>query len=525
MHLEKNPQSLYSKSMKAPVFPSVGGKERLLLPHFPQLVFVKKEPGFVLEKIPDWLALKFTTGTENLAGKDIRFFERFIPGLIELVENVSRNKQPVKGYQTWLSSPDSAEIPKSLPSLEIGMDKGFEKSGSRRLVLDAFPVSFPDGKDGVSITIQDIGRQLIEDGIDFRKAVFAGLIGKSEPMLRVFNKIRLYGVVDSPVVIIGETGAGKEGIAKALHEYSPRRDNAFVPVNCSAISESLFESELFGHEKGSFTGAIKSHKGRFERADGGTLFLDEIGDLPLSSQTKLLRVLEEETVERVGSEVPVKVDVRVIAATNKNLEEEISKTRFRADLFYRINALQIFAPPLRERQEDIPLLVNYFVENLNKKYQRDVRRLSPEALRLLQQYKWPGNVRELRNLLERLFAENQTQVIGLSALREWYEERINAAKYSAYDPRITNLPYRKAIPLGMSPPEALAWGLPPGWGPEELRLPGDNGPVPLDSESLKRAFQAAGGNITRAASLLGIHKATLYRHMKLLKLDRKKLSE
>jgi sigma-54 specific flagellar transcriptional regulator A len=343
-------------------------------------------------------------------------------------------------------------------------------------------------------------------------------------MQNVFNKVRMYAVSDAPVLITGETGAGKEGIAAAIHKLSKRSSAPFVTMNCSAITETLFESELFGHEKGSFTGAIKTHRGRFERADGGTLFLDEIGDLPLASQAKLLRVLETSMIEKVGSEKAVRVNVRIVAATNHNLEKSSNDKSFRSDLFYRINALQIRIPPLRQRPEDLEPLIQHFIAVLNQKYDRNVVCLTREAVQLLKQYQWPGNVRELRNLMERLFAENQTEVIGLRALKEWYQERRSAAEQAGNDyQEVTILPYQQAIPLGLSshderiiPAEFIK-----GNATENFSETGNG--KNLGKDDLKRAYQMSGGNITKASEMLGIHKATFYRHLKNLNLSREDL--
>ncbi len=250
-----------------------------------------------------------------------------------------------------------------------------------------------------------------------------GLVGNSPGMQEVFRKIVLYAETDASVVVTGETGSGKELVARALHEQSPRRNHAFVSVNCSAISPELLESELFGHEKGAFTGAVRSHKGRFERADNGTIFLDEVADMPESAQVKLLRVLEEGLLERVGSERPLQVDVRVVAATNVPMERAVQQGQFRADLYHRLAVLRIHLPALRQRLEDIPLLVEHFLGTFRRKYGRNVDRLTSEAMLLLRAYLWPGNVRELRNVLERVFIESQSEVIGARAFREWVNER------------------------------------------------------------------------------------------------------
>jgi Nif-specific regulatory protein len=227
------------------------------------------------------------------------------------------------------------------------------------------------------------------------------IIGASDKMQEVFEAV--YRVADSKatVILYGESGTGKELIAKAIHYMSPRAKEPFVKFNCASIPEGLLESELFGHEKGSFTGAITARKGRFELANGGTILLDEVGDLPINLQPKILRVLQEREFERVGGEKTIKVDVRLIAATSRNLEELVSKGRFREDLFYRLNVVPISTPPLRERKEDIPFLLEFFLKRFNEENRKDVT-LTPDALRILVDYSWPGNVRELENTMERL---------------------------------------------------------------------------------------------------------------------------
>ena len=226
------------------------------------------------------------------------------------------------------------------------------------------------------------------------------VIGKSKIMQEVFSEVHQAAPGRSTVLLRGESGTGKEVIARSIHYLSSRKDKPFVKVNCAALSETLLESELFGHEKGSFTGATQERKGRFELANGGTLFLDEIGDISPGFQTKLLRVLQEREFERVGGNKPIKVDIRLITATNKNLEEAVSKEEFRADLYYRINVVSIFLPPLRERREDIPLLVDYFLQKFNQENQKKVA-ISPEAMKIMLDCYWPGNVRELENCVER----------------------------------------------------------------------------------------------------------------------------
>ncbi len=230
------------------------------------------------------------------------------------------------------------------------------------------------------------------------------IIGVSRALQDVFKLVGRVARTDAPVLITGESGTGKELIAKAIHEYSPRRKHEMITLNCGAIPENLLESELFGHEKGSFTGAIARRAGRFEQADGGTLFLDEIGDMPLSIQVKLLRVLQDGSFSRVGANETLGADVRIIAATHKNLAVEVSAGRFREDLFYRLNVVELAIPPLRERIEDVPLLAEYFLQRITKKNGMARIRISAEAVNALQAHRWPGNVRELENTIARACA-------------------------------------------------------------------------------------------------------------------------
>ena len=230
---------------------------------------------------------------------------------------------------------------------------------------------------------------------------FEGIVGKSPRMMEVFELIRQVSPLDTSVLITGETGSGKEGIADCIHRLSPRRTKPFIKVNCATLPVNLIESELFGHEKGSFTGAFDKRIGKFEAAAGGTIFLDEIGEMPVDMQVKLLRVLQEKEIERIGGRGFIKVDVRVIAATNRNLEKEIEVGKFRLDLYYRLHVFPISLPSLRERVQDIPLLVSHFIDMYAQKTGKPVKGISQPALRALLQYSWPGNVRELQHLVER----------------------------------------------------------------------------------------------------------------------------
>ena len=245
---------------------------------------------------------------------------------------------------------------------------------------------------------------------------YENIIGKNKEIRQIISVLESVSQTDSNVLITGESGTGKELAARAIHLNSSRKTEPFVAVNCSAFVETLIESELFGHEKGAFTGAVKTKIGRFELAQGGTLFLDEIGDLSTAVQTKLLRVLETREFERVGGNKSVKMDTRIIAATNKNLNDEISAFRFREDLFYRINVINIHLPPLRERRDDLPILVNHFIEQYNKKFNKDIQQLSSAAFEVILDYNWPGNIRELENVIEHCFILCNGEIIQVDHL-------------------------------------------------------------------------------------------------------------
>ena len=253
-------------------------------------------------------------------------------------------------------------------------------------------------------------KKLERENVDLKKQLHARstIVGDSIPMKALRQQIGLMAPTNGRVLIYGESGSGKELVAHAIHAQSLRRDQTFVEVNCAAIPEDLIESELFGHHKGSFSGAATDKEGKFQKANEGTLFLDEVGDMSLKTQSKVLRTLEEQRFIPVGSEETITVDVRVIASTNKDLEEEISKGNFREDLFYRLNVIPFFVPPLRERKEDIPLFARYFLKELAATYGRRPREITDDAIELLMRYSWPGNVRELRNVIERIVIMNPT---------------------------------------------------------------------------------------------------------------------
>jgi len=264
---------------------------------------------------------------------------------------------------------------------------------------------------------------------------YENIVGRNKEMKQIVSVLESVSQTDTSVLVTGESGTGKELAARAIHLESSRKTGPFIAVNCSAFAESLLESELFGHEKGAFTGAIKTKIGRFELAQGGTLFLDEIGDLSIAVQTKLLRVLETHEFERVGGNKSIKMDTRIIAATNKNLSEEISTKRFREDLFYRINVINIHLPPLRERMDDIPLLVNHFIKSFNKKFNKSIRQFSSSSFDLILDYNWPGNIRELENAIEHCFVLCNGEVIQVECLPKRIREFNEQASVLGYSSR------------------------------------------------------------------------------------------
>ena len=253
-------------------------------------------------------------------------------------------------------------------------------------------------------------KKLQRENVDLKKQIHAKsmIVGDSIPMKALRQQIALMAPTNGRVLIYGESGTGKELVAHAIHAQSLRKDETFIEVNCAAIPEDLIESELFGHYKGSFPGAPTNKEGKFQKANGGTLFLDEIGDMSLKTQSKVLRTLDEQRFTPVGSEEPIRVDVRVIASTNKDLEDEISRGNFREDLFYRLNVIPFYVPPLRERKEDIPLFARHFLKDLASTYGRRPREIADDAIDVLMRYSWPGNVREVRNVIERIVIMNPT---------------------------------------------------------------------------------------------------------------------
>ncbi len=323
--------------------------------------------------------------------------------------------------------------------------------------------------------------RLTEENIALRQKIpfKFELTGKSPAIQRVKEQIKRVAPTKASVLIRGENGTGKELVARAIHHYSPRAQGPFVAVNCAAIPDELIESELFGHEKGAFTGANTRKKGKFELAHGGTLFLDEIGDMSLKTQAKVLRVIQEQVFERVGGTKTIQVDVRIVAATNKNLEEEIEKGNFRADLYYRLNVVPIEVPPLRERKEDIPLLIEEFLEEFAVETHLGRKRVAPDALALLMRYNWPGNVRELKNMIERLVIMTPAEVITAKDI----PPPISTSKQNGLAEFFTINNFKEARAL-------------------------------FEREFLRRKLEECKGNISLMAQVIGLERSHLHKKLK-----------
>ena len=316
---------------------------------------------------------------------------------------------------------------------------------------------------------------------------FHGMIGQSSAMLQTYRLIERAAETHAPVIIYGESGTGKELAARAIHQVGKRNDGPFIHFNCAALNESLLESELFGHVKGAFTGAYRHRKGRFEAAHGGDIFLDEIGDIPLSTQAKLLRVLETNQFERVGDHRPIDVDVRIISATNRNLQQLIQQGKFRHDLFFRINVIPIYLPPLKERKEDLHLLVKHFVEQLRASNNKLITGVSPNAMRFFMQYAWPGNVRELKSALSYAF------VVAESGLIEMH-----------------HLPGHFQHPMEIQTET------------EDVIVPANEVVGSDEKRQLINALRQTHGNKTKAAKILGVHRMTVWNRMRKYNIHLKK---
>jgi two-component system response regulator HydG len=338
---------------------------------------------------------------------------------------------------------------------------------------------------GAVETLTDITEIIEKDNQieEFRRELrskdgFHGILGVSPSMTRVFDLIANAAGSDAPVIIFGESGTGKELAAEAIHENGPRKGKPFIKVNCAALSETLLESELFGHVKGAYTGAYRDREGRFEAAQGGDIFLDEIGDLPISTQVKLLRVLEGKVIERVGDHRPIPVDVRIISATNKDLRDLVDKGLFREDLFFRINVIPVHLPPLRERREDIPLLAEAFFRRIKLKSGKPIQGISKETMEVLMGYDWPGNVRELRSVFEYAFVTCPENLIQPHHLPSGFYQGFQGS-------RMITSPERASV-----------------------------NPRDRKKQELLDVLKQAKGNQSEAARILGVSRVTIWNRMK-----------
>lgn len=393
--------------------------------------------------------------SRQVIGKNSRdVFESRFPGIQRLIEETLRNKRAIKNFTLEIEE-HNAEIKTYLVSTAI---KEGSDPGECMIVLVLHDISEASRLRKVAMSLQSFGL----------------LVGRSPVMKDIYSLIETVAQYDTTVLIYGETGTGKELVARTIHENSPRSEGPFVPVCCSALVSSLLESELFGHVKGAFTGAIRNQMGRFELARNGTILLDEVGSMSLDIQVKLLRALQEKVINRVGSSDQIPINARVISVTNRDLPELVAKNEFREDLYYRLKVLQINLPPLRERCLDIPILAEHFIEKFNNLYSRRIMGLTSKAKEILMKYFWPGNVRELENAIEHA--------------------------------------------LVLTPGKFIS----PQYFPPEIRYMKNNGMPPLRAkrspdtmeEEIRFALAATGWNVTRASANLGIHRITLWRKMK-----------
>jgi two-component system nitrogen regulation response regulator NtrX len=413
----------------------------------------------------------------------------------ECLERLEARMFHVVLLDIWLPTIDGLETLERIQSIDssrrpvvvVISGHGTIETAVRATKLGAFDfLEKPLSLDKVTVRVKNAleHRRLSLENQTLRERIDGAcqIIGDSVPMKALRQQLSLMAPTNGRVLIYGESGTGKELIATAIHGQSQRRGAAFVEVNCAAIPEELIESELFGHLKGSFTGAYEDKTGKFQKADGGTLFLDEVGDMSLKTQAKVLRVLEEQRFEPLGSGKTTQVDARVIAATNKNLENEIAAGNFREDLFYRLNVIPFYVPPLRDRAEDIPLLADYFLRQFSAEYGHRPKQLTPAAYEALRNYTWPGNVRELRNLMERMVIMNPQERIGVDRLPL-------PANRRAADLERSQMPRSETL--------------------EQARKA-------YEREYVIKTLEGLGGNVTRAAESLGLERSHLYRKMKAL---------
>lgn len=366
-----------------------------------------------------------------------------------------------------------SSMDKAIDALNSGASDYLEKTADMRLL---------QAKIKKWVEKQNLLRSNIElqKQIDKRYGV-ENIIGKTEKMQQIFDVIQQISNTSATVLIYGESGTGKELIAKAIHNNSNRRVNNFVPLSCAALSESILESELFGHEKGAFTGALYTRKGRFEFADNGTLFLDEIGDTPISTQIKLLRAIEYGEIFRVGSNEAIKVDVRLIAATNKDLEQLIREEKFREDLYFRLKVVTIHIPPLRDRKEDIPLFIDTFIKEFSRLHKKNITYMTQQTRKILFEYHWPGNVRELKNCIESMVVVSKDDILDIDDMPDYITKTKGQSSQLLLTP-------------GISLTQA-------------------------EKELIKNTLAQVNGNRSKAAEILGIGERTLYRKIKEYELE------
>ena len=411
----------------------------------------------------------------------------------ECLEEIARSGYDLLLLDVWLPGMDGLEalariqeIPfASRPVVVIISGHGTIETAVKATKLGAFDfLEKPLTIEKVSVVVKNaLQQRKLELELDRFKEDGRGrlqIIGDSVPMKALRQQLTLMAATNGRVLIYGESGTGKELVAHAIHSSSARASETFVEVNCAAIPEDLIESELFGHRKGSFPGAAEDKIGKLQKANGGTLFLDEVGDMSLKTQAKVLRSLDEQRFEPVGAETSLQVDTRVIAATNKNLEDEIERGNFREDLFYRLNVIPFYVPPLRERIEDVPLLADHFLKEFTMAYGRRPKELTPEAYQVLMEHRWPGNVRELRNLMERIVIMNpQVRVdarhIPLTQTKRTVTERMVERFGSLHEVRAA-----------------------------------------AEREYILKTLDETKGNVTKTAEILGLERSNLYRKMKTL---------
>ena len=400
------------------------------------------------------------------AGYGLVLLDIWLPGMdgMEVLTRIQEIPFAERPVVVMISGHGSIEA--AVKATKLGAFDFLEKP----LSLEKVTVVVKNGLDHHSLALEN-SRLKADSGSRWR------IIGESVPMKALRQQLSLMAGSNGRVLIYGESGTGKELVARALHAMSPRAAEPFVEVNCAAIPEDLIESELFGHNKGSFAGAAEAKIGKFQKADSGTLFLDEVGDMSLRTQSKVLRVLEEQRIEPVGAAESMQVDVRVVASTNKNLEEEIARGNFREDLFYRLNVIPFFVPPLRERREDVPELADHFLREFTTAYGRKPKELTPEAYRVLADYHWPGNVRELKNLIERIVILNPQVRIDARHIP------LNARRVERQVERFGSL--------------------------QEVR-------EAAEREYILKKLEETHGNVSRTAELLGLERSNLYRKMKTL---------